>query len=181
MTTTNTTEPRNWREYRRLRAWEMHQQGYRQQAIADALGLTQGAVSQIIARARAGGVEALRQRKPQGAKPRLTAAQKADLMAKLRQGAAACGFQGDVWTCARIAQLIEQEFGVKYHPDYIGPLLRQMGWSVQRPVVRATQRDETAIEHWVETELPTLKKKPRTRNAPSYFSMNRRSTSCPGW
>jgi hypothetical protein len=59
MTTTNTTEPQNWREYRRLRVWEMHQQGHRQQAIADALGLTQGAVSQIIARAETSGVGAL--------------------------------------------------------------------------------------------------------------------------
>ena len=80
MTTTNTSEPQNYRAYRRLRAWEMHQQGYRQQAIADALGLTQGAVSQSLARARAGGVAALQHHKPQGAKPRLPAAQKTDLL-----------------------------------------------------------------------------------------------------
>ena len=133
MTTTNTCEPQNYREYRRLRAWEMHQQGYRQQAIADALGLTQGAVSQIIARARAGGVEALRYHKPQGAKPRLTAAQKADLLGKLRQGATTHGFQGDVWTCERIAQLLAQEFSGADHPDYGGPLLRQLGWSSGPP------------------------------------------------
>ena len=83
MTTTNTSEPQNYREYRRLRAWEMHQQGYRQQAIADALGLTQSAVSQSLARARAGGVAALQHHKPQGAKPRLPAAQKAALVAKV--------------------------------------------------------------------------------------------------
>lgn len=160
MATTNSSRSQNVREYRRLRVWEMHQQGYRQQAIADALGLTQGAVSQIISRAKAGGVEALYHRKPAGAKPRLTAAEKADLIAKLRQGASAHGFQGDVWTCQRIAELIKREYGVSYHPDYIGPLLRQLGWSVQRPVVRATQRDEAAIEHWVENELPRLKKSP---------------------
>ena len=92
MTTTNTTEPQNWCEYRRLRVWEMQQQGHRQQAIADALGLTQGAVSQIIARANAGGVAALQYHKPPGAKPRLTAAQKAALLGKLGQGATAYGF-----------------------------------------------------------------------------------------
>ena len=84
MTTPNTTEPQNWREYRRLRVWAMHQQGHRQQTIADALGQTQGAISQIIARANAGGGEALEYHKPQGAKPRLTAAQKAALLGKLR-------------------------------------------------------------------------------------------------
>ena len=94
MTTTNASEPQNYREYRRLRAWEMHQQGYRQQAIADALGLTQGAVSQIIACARGSGVAALRHHKPQGAKPRLTAAQKAELVAKLRQGTGSQAMSG---------------------------------------------------------------------------------------
>jgi transposase len=160
MSTTDTATPQNWREYRRLRVWEMHQQGQRQQAIADALGLTQGAVSQIIARVGAGGVEALRYRKPQGAKPRLTAAQKTDLLDQLRQGATAHGFQGDVWTCERIAQVIIKLYGVQYHPDYIGPLLRQLGWSVQRPIVRATQRDESAIAEWAATDLPALKKSP---------------------
>ena len=99
--------------------------------------------------------------KPQGAKPRLTAAQKADLLSKLRQGATAYGYQGDVWTCERIAQLIAKAFSVTYHPDYIGPLLRQLGWSVQRPIVRATQRDETAIAEWAATDLPALKKSPK--------------------
>ncbi|HHY55945.1 MAG TPA: hypothetical protein GYA08_10965 [Chloroflexi bacterium] len=56
MATTNECISQNWREYRRLRAWEMHQQGYKQQAIADALGLTQGAVSYIIKHAKAGGI-----------------------------------------------------------------------------------------------------------------------------
>jgi putative transposase len=161
MTTTNTTEPQNWREYRRLCVWEMHPQGQRQQAIAAALGLTQGAVSQIIARARGGGVGALRHHKPQGAKPRLTAAQKADLLGKLRQGATAYGFQGAVWICERIAQLSAQEFSGTDHPEYSGPLLRQLGWSVQRPLVRATQRAATASAERVETDLPTLKKRPK--------------------
>jgi len=139
----------------------MHQHGQRQQTIAAALGLTQGAVSQIIARAEAGGVTALQYHQPQGAKARLTAAQKTDLLGKLRQGATAYGFQGDVWTCAGIAQVIAKAFSVTYPPDYIGPLLRQLGWSVPRPIVRATQRDETAIAAWAATDVPALKKSPK--------------------
>jgi transposase len=160
MGTTNESTPQNWREYRRLRAWEMHQQGYKQQAIADALGLTQGAVSYIIKRAQAGGIAALHHHKSPGAPARLSAAQKQQLLSELAQGAAAHGFHGDVWTTERIAQFIVQRFGVKYHPDYIGPLLRQLGWSPQRPSVRATQRNEAAIEQWVEVNWPGLKKEP---------------------
>ena len=158
--TNKTTSSQDWREYRRLRVWEMHQQGYKQEAIAQALGLTQPGVSQIISRAKQQGPEALRWQKPKGVSPRLSQEQKAELLAKLAQGAEAFGFQGDVWTTERIAQLIEKEYQVKYHRDYIGPLLRGLGWSVHKPVVRAKQRDEVAIQQWQRERWPVLKKKP---------------------
>jgi transposase len=160
MNTTKEQEPQNWREYRRMRAWEMHQQGYKQREIAAALDLTQSAVSRIIARAEAGGLKALRHHKPPGRRPSLSAEQRQQLLAELAQGAEAHGFAGDVWTTERIAQFIAQRFGVKYHRDHIGPLLRQLGWSPQRPVVRASQRNEAAIEQWVEVTWPELKKEP---------------------
>jgi transposase len=136
----------------------MYKQGYKQQDIANALGLTQPGVSQIISRAKTGGEEALRQRKPPGAPPRMTATQKAELLTKLAQGAESFGFSGDVWTTPRIAQLIAEIYRVHYHPDYIGPLLRSLGWSHQRPEVRAQQRDEAAIAGWLEKRWPELKK-----------------------
>lgn len=158
MKTTKGQEPKNWREYRRLRVWEMHQQGYKQKAIAEALDLTPSGVSRIIGRGKAGGVAALQHHKPSGRQAQLSAEQRQQLLAELAQGAEAHGFAGDVWTTRRIAQFIAQRFGVKYHHDYIGPLLRQLGWSAQRPVVRATQRNEAAIEQWVEVTWPELKK-----------------------
>lgn len=158
METTNQTEIKNWREYRRKRVWEMHQQGYKQQAIADALGLTQGGVSQILTRAKRGGESALAHRKPPGAPRRLSDEQRQQLLVELAKGAEAHGYSGDVWTSERIADFIDQRFQVQYHPDYIGPLLRQLGWSPQRPLVRATQRDEAAIHEWVTNKWPALKK-----------------------
>ncbi len=131
MQTTASSQPTDWREGRRLRVWELHQKGWKQQQIAEALGLTQGAVSQIIKRARQGGREALQQRKAPGSKPRLTQEQIAQLLAILLEGAQAAGFAGAVWTSRRIAQVIEREFGVLYHPDYIGTLLKANGWSYQ--------------------------------------------------
>lgn len=160
MKITKEEEPANWREYRRLRAWEMHQQGYKQCAIAKAVGLTPSAVSRIIARGKAGGVEALRHQKPVGRQARLSDEQREQLVVELAQGAEAHGFAGDVWTTERVAQFIAARFGVKYHRDYMGPLLRQLGWSPQRPVVRASQRNEAAIAEWVEVTWPELKKEP---------------------
>jgi transposase len=159
--------PRDWREGRRLRAWELHQQGWSQRRIAAALGVTPGAVSQWIARGTDGGAEALRTRTSPGAPPRLSAEQRAQLPHLLAKGAEAYGFLGDVWTQARVAALIKAEFGVTYHRDHMNRLLRAIGWSVQKPVERATQRDEAAIKAWVDERWPAIKKKPRRKGAPS--------------
>src|SRR5215208_3102109 len=51
----------NWREGRRLGAFELKEQGWKQKEIAKALGVTEGAVSQWMKRAREQqGVEGLR-------------------------------------------------------------------------------------------------------------------------
>lgn len=161
------TQPSDWREGRRLRAWALHEQGWKQRAIADALGVTQGAVSQWIARGKVGGIEALRNRKPSGAPRRLTTKQRHQLPSLLARGAEAFGFRGDIWTRARIAAVIKREFGVSYHPDHIGRLLTEIGWSVQKPVERATQRDEAAIAEWRDKRWPALKKRPPRKDEPS--------------
>ena len=148
------------REFRRFRAWELHRQGWKQQAIADVLGVTQGAVSQWLARAKEHGAEALRRRKAPGAKPRLTSEQKAQIPELLKQGPEAFGFRGDVWTRERVATVIRREFGVSYHPVHVGRILKALGWTRQKPVRRARQRDEEAIERWQDERWPELQKKP---------------------
>lgn len=152
-------EAQDWREGRRLRAYELYQQGWKQGAIAHALGVTSGAVSQWLKRARAEGVAALKKRASPGAPPRLTKEQKARLPELLRQGAPAFGFAGDVWTGERVAAIIEQEWQVSYHPHYVPQLLQACGWSRQKPIRRAYQRNQAAIDEWREQRLPALKKK----------------------
>jgi transposase len=148
------------REYRRFRAWELHQQGWKQRAIADALGVTQGAVSQWLTRAKEHGVEALRRRKAPGAKPRLTPEQKAQIPGLLKQGPEAYGFRGDVWTRKRVATVIRCKFGVSYDPVHVGRILKALGWTRQKPERRARQRDEEAITRWQDERWPELQKKP---------------------
>lgn len=156
--------PENWREARRIRAWELYQQGWPQKQIAAALGVSGGAVSLWVATGRESGVEALRNKPHPGAKPKLTAEQRAQLPELLQRGAPAFGFIGDVWTQARIAAVIKREFGVTYHPDHIGRLLRSIGWSFQKPIERASERDEASIERWREEKWPEIKKKPKTKS-----------------
>jgi transposase len=147
-------------EARRFRAWELKQQGWKQNAIARALGVTPGAVSQWLKRAREQGVESLRRRVGSGAPSRLSAAQRTRLPELLAQGAEAYGFRGALWTRGRVAEVIQREFGVTYDPAHVGRILRACGWSLQKPARRAKQRDEEAIRAWKEERWPGVEKKP---------------------
>ena len=160
MEKTLSSQATNWRECRRLRALELKERGCKQTQIADALGVTEGAVSQWMKRAREEGVEGLRHKPPPGATPRLSEEARAKLPELLAQGAQAHGFRGEVWTCERVARVIRKEFGVSYHPAHVSRLLKALRHSLQKPQRRAEQRDEEAIDNWKEKKWPSLKKGP---------------------
>src|SRR4051812_17305232 len=107
MQTLRSQDCRDFREGRRLRAFELWHKGWKQKAIAEALGVTEGAVSQWLARAQEG-PQALRKRNIPGAPPRLAPQHKARIPELLQQGAPAFGFVGDVWTCARVGEVIRR-------------------------------------------------------------------------
>src|SRR5689334_9681626 len=126
---TASSAPHDWREWRRMRALELRQQGWKQRTIAAALDVSAAAVSQWLTAARRDGAAALRARPMPGAPRRLTAAQQQRLPDFLWHGAEAYGFQGEVWTCARIARVVQEEYGVTYSKSQISRLLRQLNWS----------------------------------------------------
>src|SRR5215218_5850371 len=158
MERTLSSQASDWREGRRLRAFELKERGWKQTQIAEALGVTEGAVSQWMKRAREEGAEALRHKPPPEAPSRLSDEQRARLPELLAQGAQAHGFRGEVWTCERVAIVIRKEFGVSYHPAHVSRVVRALGLSLQKPQRRAEQRDEEAIDNWKEKKWPSLKK-----------------------
>ncbi len=159
-------QTRDWREERRLQAWRLKQKGWKQRDIAEALGVTTGAVSQWVKRAREDGVEGLRHRRGGGPKPRLSEDQWTGLPELLAKGAEHFGFRGEVWTQGRVAKVIEREYGVRYSPRHVGRILEAIAWSRQKPIEKASQRNEAAIEHWRVDTWPELEKKPRKKNVP---------------
>jgi transposase len=138
---------------------ELQQQGWYQRDIADALGVREESVCRWLARARDGGPEALRARPRSGHPPKLSPAQKRLIPEFLWHGAEAYGFRGQAWTCARIARVIEEEFGARYHKDHVGRLLRELRWTPQVPIRRAIQRDEEAIRRWRVEVWPELQRR----------------------
>ena len=144
----------------RLQAGELFAAGRSQAEVVHQLGVCRQNVSRWHALWRAGGSEALRGAGPTGHTPRLSDAQLAAVRRALRQGARAHGFDTDHWTLARIATVIEQVTGVTYHPGQVWKLLRRrLGWRLQRPARRAVERDEQAIQRWVERDWPRIRQK----------------------
>lgn len=129
--------------------------------VAAALGVAAQTVRAWRRAYRKGGRPALASRKPTGRPPRLTAAQRVRLAGLLAAGApAACGFAGrHLWTQQLVADLVAREFGVRYHHDHVGVILRDLGFTHQKPARRAVERDEAAIEAWRRDAWPALLKK----------------------
>jgi transposase len=102
----------DWREARRKRTWELYQQGWMQKTIAEALGVSQGAVSQWLKAGREGGSDALNAHPPTGRQSRLRPDQLDDLVHQLTKGAEAHGYAGDVWTTKRVVAIIARLYHV---------------------------------------------------------------------
>jgi transposase len=151
----------DWLEARRFRALALLAQGWDRSRIAEAFGVTTAAVGKWARLAAQYGEDALRSRPHVGRTPRLTLEHLAEVAALLEQGAEAHGFQGDVWTSARVTTLIARHFDLHLSDRQVRRLLRRIGWSRQKPATRARQRDEDAIAHWRCVRWPRLKRQAR--------------------
>jgi transposase len=145
-------------EERRLQAADLFRRGVIPAEIARQLGVSHQVVSEWRKAWRQGGRAALRSSGHVGRPAKLSTAQLAKVERALAKGAEANGYVTDVWTLPRVAEVIERLTGVRYHPGYVWYLLRkQLHWSWQRPARKAVERDEAAIEHWVQQDWPRLK------------------------
>mgnify|MGYP002737683347 CR=1 FL=1 len=145
--------------YRRSLAVKWVESGMSQTEAARRLEVTQGAVSQWVARAREGGEDALKTQPRSGRPPRLPAEMVPRVLAALEAlGPEGFGYDDQRWTTQRIADTIARLTDVRYSTSKISDLLRQWGWSWQVPKRRDSRRDEATVEHWREQLWPELKK-----------------------
>jgi transposase len=145
-------------EARRKIAARLLAQGDTLTKVAAAVGADVSSVKRWKNALARGGEAALASKPHPGAEPRLTPTDRQHLLTALRAGAEDFGFPTPQWSCRRVQVLIERLFQVRYHVDYVGTLLHQLGWSAQKPEQRARERDEDAIARWRRLEWPRLKK-----------------------
>ncbi len=146
-------------EQRRLRAVRLLEQGLQPVEVARQLGVDRRSVRRWKSAAHRLGPEALQARPASGRPKRLSEAQEKKLVRTLLRGAKHAGFETDLWTCPRVLQVIEAQFGTRYHVDHVCRLLHSLGFTPQKPARRAAERDEGAIRQWIKQDWPAIKKK----------------------
>ncbi len=162
-------------EDRRRRALKLVKGGLSLNAVARGLGCAASSVMRWRNAFRRGGPEGLKVRAAPGRPPKLTPGQQGRLLRILLKGAMANGYRTELWTTARIADVIERTFGVQYHRDHVGRLMHQLAWSHQKPEARARERDEARIAQWKRRQGPRVKKPLRGWAPTSSSSTNRAS------
>ena len=126
--------------------------------VARALDVAQSTVSTWKLRVETRGADDIKDHARSGRPRFLTDEQRELLVEYLEQGAQRYGFSTDAWTLARVAKLISLKFDVEYHPNYLGDLLRTLGFTPQKPNTVARQRDQKAVQRFREKQWPSIKK-----------------------
>lgn len=146
-------------EERRLEGGRLLKAGKLSQAeIARHLGVSRATVSDWAKTVEAKGMRGLRKRKAAGSQSKLNPMQKQKLKYMLDRGALANGFPTDRWTLERVRQLIQQRFEITYHPNYLNRLLRQLGFSPQKPLPQAIEQEKELVQAWLQRDWPRIKK-----------------------
>lgn len=152
-------------EKRRMKAAKLLDRGVSQAEIARRVKVSRQSVHRwALQMLERGGTNGLKKAGRAGRPARLGAPELERLESILLQGPEKSGFSNGLWTLDRIAWIIKEQFRVRYHPAQVWRILRlKLGWSCQRPIGRARERNEAAIRDWKENIWPALKKKPKAR------------------
>jgi transposase len=157
-------------EQRRFLAARLLQQGASQAEVARQVQASRQSVSRWAQQLEQGGRQGLRKAGRSGRKPRLSTIDLRRIERGLKRGPRALGYETNLWTSWRVAHLIESECGVHYHPSQAWRILQQLGWSCQRPVGRALERDESKVRQWKQKRWPEIKKNAKNKGARSSLS-----------
>ena len=147
-------------EIRRMIAGQLLLDGNSVAYVAEMVGASLSSVKRWRWAVEKGGLEALEAKPHPKPVSRLDAKQKRQLLEILLAGPRKAGYPNDWWTCRRVAEVVAKRFHVEYHPDYIGTILHDLGWTCQKPEQQAREADDAAIECWRTKGWSRIKKGP---------------------
>jgi transposase len=146
-------------EERRREGGRLLQEGKISKAeIARQLGVSRASVTAWAKVLDKKGMRGLNSKKAVGRASKLNDEQKKKLKRLLKQGATKSGYLTERWTLERVSELIEKEFGITYHPKGLGRVLEKLGFSLQKPLARADERDEELVKAWLLQDWSRIKK-----------------------
>ena len=145
-------------EARRMQAAALFRRGQSPAAVGRVLGVSRQNAGVWHQRWQAQGITGLKGAGRAGRPRKLPRERFKEVARALLRGPRAYGYATEFWTLPRIARVIAQTCRVTYHPGHVWRLLGQLGWSCQRPIRRARQRDEAAITRWRCETWPRSKK-----------------------
>ena len=164
-------------EARRRRAAACFQAGESVRTVADRFGVDPSSVKRWRRAWREAGEEGLAAKPHPGGQCKLSTKQIDELVDLVVAGPREAGFPTDLWTCARLVELIRDRFGVEYDHRHLPKLLRRLGFTPQKPRTVAREQDPDAVEHWRKVEWERIKKKPVDAAPASSCSTKRVSCS----
>jgi transposase len=144
--------------------------GYSIEDVADFLGVEARSVRRWWAAFVCDGWAGLNARVTPGRPTKLTRTQEKIVRRWLDDPPTAFGFATELWTGARVADLIRQEWGVELNPRYLPDWLRRRGFTPQEPERVPHERNEEAIAGWLRDAWPRIKKMPRPAGPASFSS-----------
>lgn len=147
-------------EARRRRAAEYFQERKPLAEVARLVGASLSSVKRWKRAWQEGGVAALAAKPHPGPTPKLSEDQRHQLVTTLKDGPTRAGYRTDLWTTARVAEVVRKQFRVKYHPDHVGRILHDLGFTPQKPQQVAREQDAAAVARWRKRDWPRIKKKP---------------------
>ena len=149
-----------YRVAKRIHAVLLNHEGYTSGQITAMLKTPRSRVSEWLKNYEQYGYEGLLEGHRTGRPASLITADRRVLADIVDSGPVAYGYLSGVWTSPMIAQVIQEQFGVAYHPGHVCRLLHQLGFSVQRPKRKLIRADAQAQDRWQRYTYPNLKKKP---------------------
>jgi transposase len=163
-------------EDRRRHALRLLDKGLSLNEVGRLIGCAASSVMRWRNMRRRGGEKGLKVRSSPGRPHKLSLVQCRLLLKILLEGALASGYPTQLWTTARISEVIRKRFRVKYHPDHVGRLMHRLDWSHQKPQKRALEREEGVIRRFVRKDWPRVKKTPLGWVPTSSLPTNRASS-----